>query len=30
MRKLNYEVDVNGKSPEIVANEFLVSEGYIK
>lgn len=29
MRKLNYEVDVNGRDPETVANEFLVSEGYI-
>ena len=29
MRKLNCEVDVNGKDPKIVANEFLVSEGYI-
>lgn len=30
MRKLNYEVDVNGKDPKIVANEFLVKEGYIQ
>lgn len=30
MRKLNYEVDVNGRDPKIVANEFLVSEGYIE
>lgn len=29
MRKLNYEVDVNGRDPGTVANEFLVSEGYI-
>ena len=29
MRKLNYEVDVNGRDPKVVANEFLVSEGYI-
>lgn len=29
MRKLNYEVDVNGRDPETVANEFLVSEGCI-
>lgn len=29
MRKLNYEVDVNGKDPKIVANEFLVNEGLI-
>ena len=29
MRKLNYEVDVNGKDPKIVANEFLVNEGLV-
>jgi osmoprotectant transport system permease protein len=29
MRKLNYEVDVNGKDPKVVANEFLLSEGLI-
>ncbi len=29
MRKLNYEVDVNSRDPKVVANEFLVSEGYI-
>lgn len=30
MRKLNFEVDVNGRDPKIVANEFLVEEGYIE
>ena len=30
MRKLNYEVDVNGKDPKIVANEYLVNEGIIE
>ena len=30
MRKLNYEVDVNGKDPKVVANEFLMEEGYIE
>lgn len=30
MRKLNFEVDVNGRDPKIVANEFLVQEGYIE
>lgn len=29
MRKLNYEVDVNGKDPKVVANDFLVSEGLV-
>lgn len=29
MRKLNYEVDVNGRDPKAVANEFLVNEGLI-
>lgn len=29
MRKVNYEVDVNGRDPKIVANEFLVNEGLI-
>ena len=29
MRKLNYEVDVNGKDPKVVANEFLKNEGII-
>lgn len=30
MRKLNYEVDVNGRDPKVVANEFLVAEGYLQ
>lgn len=30
MRKLNYEVDVNGRDPKEVANEYLVSEGIIE
>lgn len=30
MRKLNYEVDVNGKDPKTVAKDFLVEEGFIK
>jgi osmoprotectant transport system permease protein len=29
MRALNFEVDVNGKDPRVVANEFLVKEGLI-
>lgn len=29
MRALNFEVDVNGKDPKLVANEFLVREGLI-
>lgn len=29
MRKLNYEVDVNGRDPKEVAKEYLVSEGLI-
>ena len=30
MRKLNYEVDVNGRDPKEVANEYLVNEGLIE
>ncbi|WP_300381718.1 glycine betaine ABC transporter substrate-binding protein [Clostridium sp.] len=29
MRKLNYEVDVNGKDPKMVAKEFLAEQGLI-
>ncbi|PLT35583.1 osmoprotectant update ABC transporter permease/substrate-binding subunit OpuFB [Bacillus sp. V5-8f] len=30
MREMNYEVNVNGKSPTAVAKEYLVSEGLLK